>query len=69
MRESRPSAPTSIAGTVVSPSFLGHYTRCGVRVGDLMLQANIDSTRDVAVGAEVAVTFPSHAALGLAESD
>jgi hypothetical protein len=47
--------------------FLGHYSRCGVSVGNATFHAHINSRRDVSVGSQVALRLPYQEALALAD--
>jgi hypothetical protein len=64
-RAAPPDGWNLLDGKVVSCGFLGHTSRYGVRVGDLTLQANIESAEDFEIGADVGVAFSAHEAIGL----
>jgi iron(III) transport system ATP-binding protein len=69
--ESRASASSEgfnvVPGVVSNIGFLGHYSRCGVSVGNATFHAHINSRRDLSVGSQVALRFPYQEALALAD--
>ena len=68
-RAAPPDGWNLLDGKVVSCGFLGHTSRYGVRVGDLTLQANIESAEDFEIGADVGVAFSAHEAIGLSAAE
>lgn len=58
----------SFSGRIVTIDFQGYLSRCTVDIGNMTLQANVDSREGWSVGADVLLGFPYHEAIGLAQA-